>query len=81
MLAKENGIRNVRVFGSMAGNDGNEKSDLDLLVELEEGKSGFALGSFLENVTNLLHCKVDVVIEKSLHPTIHDKVMRESRAL
>ncbi len=81
LLARENGIRNVRVFGSMARNDANESSDLDLLVELEEGRSGFALGGFLEAVTNLVHRKVDVVTEKSLHPAIHDKVMREARAL
>jgi hypothetical protein len=80
-LAQKNGVCNVRVFGSMARNDGNEESDLDLLVELEAGKSGFALGGFLEDVTNLVHRKVDVVTEKSLHPAIHDKVMREARAL
>ena len=80
-IAREKGIRNVRVFGSMARNDANENSDLDLLVELEEGRSGFALGGFLDAVSKLVHRKVDVVTEKSLHPTIHDKVMREVRAL
>ena len=80
-LAREKGVRNVRVFGSMARNDANEKSDLDLLVELEDGKSGFALGGFLDAVSKLVHRKVDVVTEKSLHPTIHDKIMREVRAL
>ena len=80
-IAREKGIRNVRVFGSMARNDANEKSDLDLLVELEEGRSGFALGGFLDAVSKLVHRKVDVVTEKSLHPTIHDKIMREVRTL
>ena len=49
----------------MARNDANEDSDLDLLVELEDGKSGFAMGGFLEDVTNLLHRKV--VIANNLH--------------
>jgi len=80
-IAREKGIRNVRVFGSMARNDANEKSDLDLLVELEEGKTGFALGGFLDAVSKLVKRKVDVVTEKSLHPNIHDKIMREVRAL
>jgi len=80
-IAREKGIRNVRVFGSMARNDANEQSDLDLLVELEEGRSGFALGGFLDAVSNLVQRKVDVVTEKSLHPSIHDKIMREVRAL
>ena len=68
-IAREKGIRNVRVFGSMARNDANEESDLDLLVELEEGQSGFALGGFLDAVSKLVHRKVDVVTEKSLHPS------------
>lgn len=80
-LARKNGVRNVRVFGSMARNDANEESDLDLLVELEEGKSGFALGGFLKDVSRLVHRKVDVVTEKSLHSAIHDKVLREAITL
>jgi len=80
-IAREKGICNVRVFGSMARNDANDKSDLDLLVELEEGKSGFALGGFLDAVSKLVQRKVDVVTEKSLHPSIHDKIMREVRTL
>ncbi len=80
-IAREKGIRNVRVFGSMARNDANEQSDLDLLVELEEGRSGFALGGFLDAVSKLVQRKVDVVTEKSLHPNIHDKIMREARTL
>ena len=30
ILAKQNGVRNVRVFGSMASNDAGPDSDLDL---------------------------------------------------
>ncbi len=80
-IAQEKGIKNVRVFGSMARNEANEKSDLDLLVELEEGQSGFALGGFLYAVSQLVQRKVDVVTEKSLHPAIHDNIMREVKAL
>ncbi len=80
-LAKKNGIRNVRVFGSMARNEANPDSDLDLLVELEEGSSGFALGGFLHDVSSLVRRKVDVVTEKSLHPSLRDKVLREANAL
>lgn len=76
-LARKNGVCNVRVFGSMARNDANEHSDLDLLVELDVGQSGFALGGFLEDVTNLVHRKVDVVTENSLYPAIKNKVLQE----
>ena len=80
-LAKENGVRNVRVFGSMARNEAGPESDLDLLVDIENGKSGLALGGFLIDVSELVHRKVDVVTEKSLHPAIREKVLHEARAL
>ena len=80
-IAREKGIRNVRVFGSMARNEAGPNSDLDLLVEIDKGKSGFALGGFLTAVSELVHRKVDVVTEKSLHPKIREKVLNEARAL
>lgn len=80
-LAKENGVRNVRVFGSMARNEAGPDSDLDLLVDIENGKSGLALGGFLVDVSELTHRKVDVVTEKSLHPRIREKVVHEARVL
>lgn len=81
LLAKENGVRNVRVFGSMARNEAGPDSDLDLLVDIEKGKSGLALGGFLFDVSELVNRKVDVVTEKSLHPGIREKVLHEARAL
>ena len=60
-LAHEHGVSNVRVFGSMTRKNANEESDLDLLVELEEGKSGLALGGFLEDVAYLVNRKVDLL--------------------
>ncbi|MEX1033810.1 MAG: nucleotidyltransferase family protein [Cellvibrionaceae bacterium] len=80
-LAKKNGVKNIRVFGSMAGDNVRPDSDVDLLVELEEGRSGLALGGFLMDVSDLLHRRVDVVTEKALHPRIHDQVIREARPL
>ncbi len=80
-LPNVSGVRNVRVFSSMARNDANENSDLDSLVELEEGKSGFTLGGFLEVVSKLTHRGVDVVSENALHPRIREKVLREARML
>lgn len=80
-IAREKGIRNVRVFGSMARNEAGPESDLDLLVEIDKGKSGFALGGFLIGVSELVHRKVDVVTEKSLHPKIREKVLNEAIAL
>jgi len=78
LLAQKNGVRNVRVFGSMARNTASDRSDLDLLVDLEEGASGFAMGGFLADVSDLVQRKVDVVTENSLYPAIKNKVLQEA---
>jgi hypothetical protein len=38
-LARTHGARNVRVFGSAARGEDNADSDLNLLVDMEEGRS------------------------------------------
>ncbi len=77
-LAHQRGVRNVRLFGSMSRDDATEDSDVDLLVELEIGRSGLALGGFLQDVSDLLGRRVDVVTENALHPSIRKKVLHEA---
>ncbi|MCB1256966.1 MAG: nucleotidyltransferase domain-containing protein, partial [Microthrixaceae bacterium] len=43
-VAKHRGATNVRVFGSVARGDGTPTSDVDILVDLEPGRSLFDLG-------------------------------------
>jgi len=77
-LAHRHGARNVRIFGSVARGDEKENSDVDLLVEMEPGRSlldRVALGQDLED---LLGLKVDVVTEKGLHRLIRERVLRET---
>ena len=80
-MGERHGIRNIRVFGSFALGQARPQSDLDLLVEYVPGRSGFAFVEFCEEVEELLGRKVDVVTEKSLHPLIRDKVLRQAVAL
>ena len=81
VLAEQRGLRNVRVFGSMARGDADEKSDVDLLVTLPKGTSGLALGGLLMDVQDLLQRRVDVLTEAALHPMIRDRVLSEAQPL
>ena len=45
-IASRRGAYNVRVFGSVARGEADAKSDIDLLVDLEPGRSLFDLGDF-----------------------------------
>ena len=65
------------IFGSYARGDESEGSDIDVLVDFEEGASLFdlvGLGFFLEEK---LHCKVDVVPQRSLREEIKPYVLKD----
>jgi hypothetical protein len=80
-IARKHGVKNVRVFGSVARAQANPDSDIDLLVDLDEGQSLFDLGGFLMEVQEILGVKVDVVTEKGLHWYIRDRVLEEAQEI
>lgn len=79
--ATKYGAYNVRVFGSVARGEADEKSDIDLLVDMEPGRSLFDLGGLLTDLEDLLGCNVDVVTEKGLRDRIRERVLKEAVVL
>jgi predicted nucleotidyltransferase len=57
-LARQRGITAVRVFGSVARGDERTDSDVDLIVEVEPGRSIFAQAGFQVEVEELLNVPV-----------------------
>lgn len=77
-LAAVRGARRVRVFGSRARGDARPDSDVDILVELERGRSALALGGLLMDLQELLGKKVEVVTPAALHPRIREKILQQA---
>ena len=77
-VCAKHGARNVRVFGSVARGEADAKSDLDLLVEFEPGRSLLDHAGLLVELEELLGCKVDVVSERGLRPRIRERVLSEA---
>src|SRR3954452_14465089 len=77
-LAAQHGARHVRVFGSVARGEADERSDVDFLVDLEKGRSLFDLGGLLMDLQDLLGRPVDVVTEKGLKARIRDRILEEA---
>ncbi|MGH2494948.1 MAG: nucleotidyltransferase family protein [Ktedonobacteraceae bacterium] len=79
--AARRGAYNVRIFGSVARGEADEKSDIDILVDLEPGRSLFDLGGLLMDLQDLLGHRVDVVTERGLRERIRDRILKEAVAL
>jgi hypothetical protein len=77
-IAARHGAQNVRIFGSVARGDARPDSDLDVLVDMEPGRSLFDMGGLLVDLESLLGCKVDVVTERGLRQRLRDRVLSEA---
>ncbi len=80
-LAAGYGAYNVRIFGSVARGTADGTSDVDFLVDLEDGRSLFDLGGLLMDLRGLLHRDVDVVTENGLHWYIKDRILEEAQPI
>ena len=72
------GARNVRVFGSVARGEAADTSDIDLLVELEPGRSLLDLGGLQYELERVLGHRVDVVTERGLKERVRFRVLKEA---
>ena len=80
-VAARHGATTVRVFGSVARGEADENSDIDFLVELEDGRSLLDLGGLVVELHELLGRPVDVVTVRGLKDRIRARVLAEAVAL
>jgi hypothetical protein len=76
--ATRHGASNVRVFGSVARGEADEKSDIDILVSFEPERSLFDHAALLIELEALLGCKVDVVSDKGLRPRVREHILLDA---
>lgn len=67
-------MRDVRVFGSVARGEAGASSDLDLLVDVEPGRSLLDVIAFWQALEETLGSRVDVVTEGGLSPYLRDRI-------
>jgi uncharacterized protein len=59
-LAKSYGVTKLGIFGSIARNEANETSDVDVVVEMKKPDL-FYIVHIKEELGEALHCPVDII--------------------
>jgi len=77
-LAGRHGVRDVRVFGSVARSEAGVESDIDFLVRLDPGVTLLEHAALVRELQALLGRKVDVISEQGLRPRIREQVLAEA---
>ncbi len=80
-LAARHGAFNLRVFGSVARGEERADSDIDLLIDLAEGRGFRDYLALAEALEAMLGRKVDLVLDRSLSPFFRPYVEADARPL
>ena len=79
--AARHGAREVRVFGSVVRGTARRGSDIDFLVEMEEGRSLLDHAALILDLERLLKRSVDVASERGLRQPVRKEVLKDAIAL
>ncbi len=79
--ATRHGARDVRVFGSVVRGDDRPDSDIDLLVEVEPGRSLLDIIGLEQELEELLGRRVEVLTVGGLSPYLEREILAEATRL
>ncbi len=77
-LASQHGAHHVRVFGSFARGEAGAASDVDLLVQMDSGRSLLDLIGLTQELESILQRKVDVLTDEGLSPYLKERIQAEA---
>jgi hypothetical protein len=83
-IAKKFNVNEIYVFGSILGNDFDEKSDVDILISFKDNinHSYFDLLELKENLSMVLNKPVDLIEKKSLiNPYRRKEILATARMI
>lgn len=75
------GGHGLAIFGSLARNEGKKDSDIDILVDFDSKKGLFLFLDLKDYLESILHCEVDLVTKKGLHPALKKRIISEAKQI
>ena len=77
-IKKKYGVKKIGIFGSFVRGEEKEGSDIDVLIELEEGYETFDNYMDLKySLEDLFGRKVDLVTIEALRPQLKEDILQE----
>jgi len=77
-LRRRFGVRKIGIFGSYASGSATNKSDIDILVDIERPSGIFELMDLQDYLAKLLGKKIDIATSNSLKPLIKKEILRQT---
>ena len=72
------GVKSLNLFGSVARDQANSKSDVDILVELDEPIGFFEFFRIKHYLEDLLQCSVDLGTADALKENLRKPILEEA---
>jgi len=76
-ILKEYGVIKASLFGSIVRREMTKDSDIDILVEFQDGKTLLDLVGLQNALIEKLERKVDVITFNSIHPLLKERILQE----
>lgn len=80
-VLKSQGVLKAALFGSVVRDEAKKRSDVDLLVELDEDKSLLDLVGLKLDLEEKLGRKVDVLTYNGINPRLKDIILNEQKVI
>jgi len=78
---EQEGIRNLRVFGSVAKDLDTDKSDVDFLIDTEPQVTLLTIGGMYYELEQLLGSKIDLITTGSIPESVKSQILEEARPI
>jgi predicted nucleotidyltransferase len=73
------GVRRLGVYGSVARNEANAESDVDVLVEFDQLPDLYDFAALRDRLSQILGRPVDLATPEALKPRLRPRVLNEVR--
>jgi len=80
-ILKRQGVAKAALFGSVARGESKKRSDIDLLIGLEKGKTLLDFVGLKLDLEEKLGRKVDIVEYDAIKPFLKDAILKEQKII